>query len=183
MTDASKTNAGKARSQSRIVCALFSLMRNKKFDDITVTELCDTAGVVRKTFYRNFESKTAVVKFEFDKMFEGLSQRFDAENTRSRDMLAYCFEFIAAERGFGAAFTDRGLHDTVNKKIRECVETFFTNSLHNAVAFDPMLGDFYTTFIADGILSVFRTWINGGCKQSPSTMAVLSVRLLGVVIT
>ena len=40
-------------------------------------------------------------------------------------MLAYCFEFIAAERGFGAAFTDRGLHDTVNKKIREGVVSIY----------------------------------------------------------
>ena len=158
-------------------------MQSRPFDDISITELCDASGVVRKTFYRNFGTKEGIVEFEFDKMFAGIAQRFDAENTRSRDMLAYCFEFIAAEKGFGAVFTDRGLHDLVNKKIRECVETFFTNSLHNAVAFDPMLGDYYTTFIADGILSVFRTWINGGCKQSPTTMALLSVRLLGVVIT
>ena len=183
MTSESKINAGKAKSQNKIVGALFALMQTKPFDGISVTELCDAAGVVRKTFYRNFASKEAVVEFEFDKMFAGLAERFDAENARSRDMLEYCFEFIASERGFSSAFIDRGLHDVVNKKIRECVETFFVNSLHNAVAFDPMLGDYYTTFIADGILSVFRTWINGGCKQSPATMAPLSVRLLGVVIT
>lgn len=178
-----KVNAGKVKSRNKFVGALFSIMRSKAFDEITVTELCERAGVVRKTFYRNFSATADVVEYEFDKMFAGLAERFDAENARARDMLTYCFEFIASERGFGAVFIDRGLHELVNRKICECVETFFVNSLHNAVAFDPVLGEFYTKFIADGILSVFRTWIVGGCKQSPATMALLSVRLLGVVIT
>ncbi len=45
-----------------ITKALIDLMNNKSFNDITVTELVEHAGVSRVSFYRNFESKEDVLE-------------------------------------------------------------------------------------------------------------------------
>ncbi|MGX5377316.1 TetR/AcrR family transcriptional regulator [Ligilactobacillus sp. LYQ135] len=48
--------------------ALFSLMQHKKYTQISVTEICNTAQLSRKTFYRKFKSKDAVLENYFDKI-------------------------------------------------------------------------------------------------------------------
>ena len=49
-----------------IADALFSLMKRKSFQQITVTEICEEAAVGRKTFYRNFELREDVIDFWLD---------------------------------------------------------------------------------------------------------------------
>ena len=62
-TQANKTAI---QSQHMIADALFSLMKRKPFQQITVTEICVEAAVGRKTFYRNFELREDVIDFWLD---------------------------------------------------------------------------------------------------------------------
>lgn len=41
--------------------AMLKLMKNINFNDITISQVCEEAGVGRASFYRNFESKEAVI--------------------------------------------------------------------------------------------------------------------------
>lgn len=176
-----KPNAGKVRSMQRISEALFSLMREKSFSQISVTELCDAAGLVRKTFYRNFQTKTAIVEYRLDEIFDDIRNRFDAD-TSAKVMLLYAFERAACDPDFVRIFTDPDLKPVVVDKIRDFVESSFGETLRSTVSFSPPLADFYTTFIADGIISLIRTWERGGKKQSPEVMAELARRLMSGVI-
>ena len=45
-----------------ITDALLLLMQRKDYKDISITELCEKAGVTRMSFYRNFESKEDILK-------------------------------------------------------------------------------------------------------------------------
>ncbi len=45
-----------------ITDALLLLMRKKDYKDISITEICEKAGVTRMSFYRNFESKEDILK-------------------------------------------------------------------------------------------------------------------------
>lgn len=58
------------RSQHMIADALFSLMKRKPFQQISVTEICEEAAIGRKTFYRNFELREDVIDFQLDLMCE-----------------------------------------------------------------------------------------------------------------
>lgn len=51
------SNPTAVRSQKAICEALFLLMQEKPFSRITVTELCEKAGVTRQAFYMNFVGK------------------------------------------------------------------------------------------------------------------------------
>ena len=46
-----------ANRQRNITNALFELMRQKIYEDITVTEICERMNMPRKAFYRYFDSK------------------------------------------------------------------------------------------------------------------------------
>ncbi|MGM9602740.1 MAG: TetR/AcrR family transcriptional regulator, partial [Faecousia sp.] len=44
-----------------ITDALLKLMQSNDFKDISISQICEEAGVGRASFYRNFESKEAVI--------------------------------------------------------------------------------------------------------------------------
>ena len=45
------------RTKRDILQAMMTLLRKKKFDDITIGEICDEAMIHRSTFYRYFQDK------------------------------------------------------------------------------------------------------------------------------
>ena len=47
--DKKKINAGRVRSMDLITSALFELLETMPFSQITVTEICDRAGIDRKS--------------------------------------------------------------------------------------------------------------------------------------
>lgn len=49
------------RSQEWIQTALFQLMEKKEYSRISITEIADTAGLARQTFYRNFQDKDEIL--------------------------------------------------------------------------------------------------------------------------
>ena len=44
-----------------IVDALLILMNEKDFDDISITEICNKAGVSRMAYYRNYYTKKDII--------------------------------------------------------------------------------------------------------------------------
>lgn len=173
-----KLNAGKVRSMNLITTALFELLETKRFADISVTDICERAGVSRKTFYRNFDSKPSVVGRLVDQVFYEFYSKNDFKKTGARKVYLYWYEYMLCTREFSLIFFDPELYDFMIKKIREFVELEVNESLHNAVSFDPMLESYYLDFAASGIAAIMRGWMKDDCRTPAKTMANLTARLL-----
>jgi len=63
------------KTKRALLDAFFSLAAEKKFEDITVNELCDVAEVRRATFYKHFSDKMNFLSY----MTKTLRQRFDSQ--------------------------------------------------------------------------------------------------------
>lgn len=50
-------------STDALLMALFKVMKKKPFADISVTEVCHAAGLSRKTFYKYFPDKEALLDY------------------------------------------------------------------------------------------------------------------------
>lgn len=168
----------RARSVEKIENALFELLLTRKYSDISVIEICAAAGVARKTFYRNYESKTQVVERKADKVFAEFSKRFGADTVDSRSIYLYLYEFVMTDKTLAAALTDNEVCEILVGKIIEYFEIVLETTYHNSVSFDPMLSEYYMRFFAVGLESLIRSWIKGGCKTPPKTMAALTERLM-----
>lgn len=59
-------------SREMIYTGLVKLIHEKDFDEITVTDLADAAGVGRATFYRHFETIEDVLWMRCDQVIEGM---------------------------------------------------------------------------------------------------------------
>ena len=177
-----KLNASRVRSMERIVCALLDIMREEKFDDVTVTAICEASGVTRRTFYRIFQSKESVIESRFDMMFLELTQNFDFAECSVKDVIKFCFDYFNRERAFAAVFKDAGLYDVIRQKIKEYIKIAYDYTLYNASSFEPAYSEFYHNFMAVGIMSLVKTWVEDNFKQPVKTMAILAQRLLSGVI-
>ncbi len=69
-----QTNSLAIKSQNWIANALLKLMESHPYKDITVTQICHKANLVRKTFYRNFDSKEDILHFILDNLFNDLKK-------------------------------------------------------------------------------------------------------------
>ncbi len=178
-----KFNAGRIRSMNKIADALLDLMRGKPYDSVTVTEICGKAHVARKTFYRSFDSKDAVIIYRLDNMFAALGAKYDFADAEARELITFCLEYLDRERSFAAVFTDRGLYELLVKKLMGYVAVAYDNTLHNSASFEPVYAEYYHKFIAVGFISVVHTWIEGGYKLSTASLVSLTRRLLSGVLS
>ncbi len=64
------------QSSEWIIQALAECMEKKAYQDISVVEVAQKAGVARATFYRNFDAMEDVLRLECDRAFDALRLQF-----------------------------------------------------------------------------------------------------------
>lgn len=58
------------RSKETIASAMLKVMKIYSYDEITVTQITQEAGLSRKTFYRHFTDKEQVLQHLFDSLYQ-----------------------------------------------------------------------------------------------------------------
>ena len=70
-----KTDARIIKTKDKLYSAFLNMLKVRLFEEITVNEICDTAGVRRATFYKHFNDKYDFLTV----MTEDLIGKFDAK--------------------------------------------------------------------------------------------------------
>lgn len=179
---AKKLNAGKVKSMDKITAALFELLETRPFSQISVTDICKSADVARKTFYRNFDDKTSVVERLVDQVFFEFRQKYDFQTSGARKIYQYWYDYILCTREFSLIFFDPELYEFIIDKIKEFVEIELNETLHGSASFDPALSEYCLRFAAAGISAIMKEWMKNDCKTPAKTMAVLTAQLLSGMI-
>lgn len=66
-----------ATSHRELELVALELFRRRGFDDVSVTEIAEAAGISRRTFFRYYSSKNDAVWGEFDHMLRDMEARLD----------------------------------------------------------------------------------------------------------
>lgn len=83
-----------SRTKKCIIDALFALMEEDKFDEITVTQLTQEADIARRTFYLNYNSKYEVLESYIKLLYEEYVEEVfgNGERAFEHDVIQF-FEF------------------------------------------------------------------------------------------
>lgn len=97
-----KRKEANIRVKTNITKALFQLMHEKSFSDITITELIRVAGVARVSFYRNYESKEDVLLTLIDDVLEQFQNTIDSNEADyyTYENIRRSFRFFKKYGGF-----------------------------------------------------------------------------------
>ena len=166
------------KSRLTIRDALLRLMEHSPYADISITDICREAQVVRQTYYRNFEFKEDILTFHFDTLFHAYFKTFyrgQAEDTHGQ-LLSF-FGYMRQNSGILRLVQDNGLFAMLEGTIKENLPRFIGIE-QIALVDDTRAVPYLTAFIAAAICALVARWVQNGFAESPAWMAVLAARLL-----
>ncbi|NLO83903.1 MAG: TetR/AcrR family transcriptional regulator [Clostridiales bacterium] len=167
-------NKQAARSVRLMIDALFTLMETHDYGDITITDITETAGVARLTFYRHFESKDEILLEHFDMTFESYMDTLSKE-ADLREALCRCFDFWKQDEKTAKLLAKHHLTSLIQKP--------FGDYLKRVLSTDVLPREtthFQRKFIEGGLLLTMGEWIIDAHGCTPQEMADTILDLISV---
>ena len=159
-----------ALHQRQVTDALLELMLKMPFEDISVTQLCQTANVTRRIFYHLFSNKTGALHALVDHRIMDI-EGYDRENPN--EALRF-FRYWKDQKPFLDALSDSGmsgllLERMINNVLTEDYEVRYWLR-HNGW---PTHSNEVIVFSLSGLVGLVYSWYYSGFQQPPEEMAAL----------
>ncbi len=161
------------RVKDSIALAFFSLLRECKEEDITVTEIVNMAQVSRMAYYRNFDSKIEIIKYYINETIWSELNALLGENIEwlSGEFNTHFFHIMKKYRDIIILLNNRGYASIILNAFNEKNEELAGDMPATSV-------DRYKLYCAAGAgFNVALMWLRGGCRESEEEL-VGSLRLL-----
>jgi AcrR family transcriptional regulator len=156
--------------------ALLSLVREKRFESVTVQEVIERANVGRATFYAHFDNMEDLLLSGLDGLRASLKevQREALAQAGSPGEPAFAFSrplfehahahrelFRAMAREPSAGLVRQALHKIVVDLVREDVAAVVPRDEGSSIA------DAATQFVAGGLFGLLIWWLEAGARPGP----------------
>lgn len=93
-----------------ITKSLLALLEDKAIGDISISELCDNAGIGRASFYRNFNSKEDILRAYINKLFNGWKSGWeDNSSIPLSSVISMIFGHFEQNKSFYSLLNERHL--------------------------------------------------------------------------
>ena len=140
------------RSRALLLQALVSLLNEKPFDEIRVTDLCARAGVHRSTFYAHFTDKLHLLTYGIRELMDILIEAPSQEPGHFQHAMYRVFKYF---------------------KLHQQEYTLLFLNPQNAAAKDLFREDLRarSLFFTGGLFMVMAWWLEHGAQPAPREMA------------
>lgn len=164
------------RVRKKIMEALFTLLKRKEFSEITVTDIVTEANVARVSYYRNFETKEAIIEEYVDSVYRELAENSVQELVFSYESLVRRFEHsftcLLRQKAYILALYKNGFGSLVleimNRYIEEAAGDMPSTSIERYKLY----------FVTGAAFNVLIKWLEGGVLESPREMAKACARFV-----
>ena len=148
-----------------ITDALLELMQDKPIEDISISELCETAGIGRASFYRNFNSKEDILRGYIQNIFQEWTNGDDQDANKSlSELLKSMFSHFEAHRNFYELLNQRNLIYLLKDVIIKICGPKPENSKMEAYA---------RAYVAYALYGWIEVWFQRGMKEYPDEIAAM----------
>jgi len=174
------------RTRHKVSGALVDLIKEKRFDDITVQNLIDRAGVGRSTFYSHFRDKEDA----FEDQWEGFNRhlaaqiKWDKAGRESFFPVVMFFAHLQESQSFYRGLVRSGKVDAIFKSGVEYLRRNIEGALHerfksHQVAIPvPVLSH----YLAHEFFGLLKWWLDAGMPYTPEAMDEMFHRLVNPTI-
>ncbi len=155
-------------------------MREKSFDDITVQEVLDRAGVGRSTFYAHYRDKDDLFLSDVEDFLEAFSTALTRQRASTKRLapVRELFRHVREAHEFYAALVTSGKVNDVQMLGRG----FFARSIEErlqmaGIETEPVRRAAQAHALAGSLFSLLDWWIDKGMKADPEEMDDLFHRM------
>ena len=149
-----------------ITNTLLNMMKNQSFDTITITDLTESAGVGRVSFYRNFDSKKEVLSKHLTSLMQEWSSKLESLDNMSlfSDSL---IRHYYNHRDFYLLLYRQGLWDMIYETLRNACKREDAKS---------NLERYGTSMFAGMLFGWIDEWMRQGMPESPDEIVLLTLQ-------
>lgn len=166
--------------QRQLELGLLDAMKHRRFDEISVSDLCEHLGIPRKSFYRYFSSKDGALFALLDHTLMEFYDGTPMEGMRGNTPL------IDLERFFSFWYTHKDLLDALQRSSLSgiLVERATTLAREEQLmasymnSWDHFLQGVAISFAVCGLMSMVFQWYQEGFQIEPKDMANAATTLL-----
>lgn len=172
---------GSALRQRMLENTLLEAMGAKPYSKITISALCQQAGIPRKAFYRYFSTMDDALLALIDHTLAGCNgmtlMGWDGSDRFSVDTIECFFSYWLEQKPFLDALTANGFWPKLLERT-----IIFINRQKTGLE-QPEIGEHYEQdlpeyFVAAGLMSTVLRWYSHGYPSTPRRMAEAAAGLL-----
>ena len=170
-----------AARQKQLEQGLLRVMLTQRYEDISISDLCDRMGVPRKSFYRYFSNKDGALLALLDHTLMEFEQ-----SPAGADATPGIHALGDLERFFLFWHDHRDLMDALmrNRLSGMLVERATSHALHERMmpayllSKDEKSQHLALTFAVCGLLAMVTQWHRDGYRETPAQMAQIATMML-----
>lgn len=157
--------------KSYIVDALLILMNKKDYNDITVGEIVEKAGVNRSTYYRHFDKKEDVIKYFLDKLSMDIIEWNRAKEVTFEEHLINMYTHYYKHKSQMMTIYNSGLSILFLDILKKHLGSGADNDTPVSTKYD-------IAFHIGGTFNQFLLWFSRDMEDSPEEMAAYTLAIL-----
>ena len=154
-------------TKEAIETALLQLLEKKDLAKISISELVKRAGVSRAAFYRNYESKEAILESVFNRSVQNIMKQLDNYDVKNDLHLVWIHLFQEAKKE--AKIIQLALDYHLEKILVQSMQEF----LEKYYGKNKGVSSYLHSFWSSAIVSVLLKWIKDGMKVPAEKIADL----------
>ena len=173
ISETSLDNLRKANQESNLLTreaietALIQLLEKKELAKISISELVKRAGVSRAAFYRNYESKEAILESVFNRSVHNIMEQLGNYDVKNDLHLVWIHLFHEAKKE--AKVIQLALDYHLEKILVQAMQDFLEKHHGKTKGVSSYLHSFWSS----AIVSVLIKWIKDGMKVPAEKIADL----------
>lgn len=154
--------------RKQITRTLFEALKKEDINDISISDLCELAGVGRASFYRNYESKEDVLIQYSRQLIIDWGKQFENDpNSSFFNVFGSLFHHIKKNAEFYTILEKQNMSYLLLDAIKNKT---------NLSKDDPNIDAYGKAFFAYGLYGWISEWIQRGMKESPDEINALFVQ-------
>lgn len=179
MDTAKKTDLRVVKTYSSLINAFYKLLSEKHFEDITINELCNRAGIRRATFYKHFTDKNEFLTFVVHNLFEQYSKSYDNQIHRSQPLHFYMnitrniLYFLTEREQMVHLFAESNMYSTLMAIFTDEISKEITEYLREDIANGTVLPaspEMTAQFFTGALINCIKCWFSSDRKLSEDEM-------------
>ncbi|MGN1165488.1 MAG: TetR/AcrR family transcriptional regulator C-terminal domain-containing protein [Lachnospiraceae bacterium] len=169
------TNPITVQSKEMYVNALLELMKEKPYNQISISELSCKADLSRRTFYRLFHSMDEILLFHIHRLWAQKSRELYCSSDKSYlHTSEFALHFWHENKELTILLYRNGLVSIMQQFINEIsLEIYHAQNENPKLAENPEALEYALSYSSGGILNIICTWASKGMDKSPEELLSL----------
>jgi len=176
------------RTRRRLSSALVELVKEKRFDDITVQNVIERADVGRATFYSHFRDKEDLFEQQWEQFNERLAQQIDWDKAGKDSFVpvASFFQHLQEVQPFYRGLVRSRKIDAMFKRgieyLTNHIETGLNQRLKPGARPVDVPIPILSNYLASEFFALLKWWLDAGMPYTPESMDKVFHRLINPTV-